>query len=78
MASLFVIQGRDQGKRFELDRSVHTIGRDPSSDIQLHDNEVSRRHAQVVLTETGYELHDLNSSNGSFILSSPGVSHILL
>ena len=28
MASLFVIQGRDQGRRFDLPQDVVTIGRD--------------------------------------------------
>jgi len=71
MASLFVIQGRDQGKRFELGDSVLGLGRDPSNPIHIHDSEVSRRHAQIVQTEQGFDLVDLNSSNGTFINSQP-------
>ena len=47
MASLFVIQGPDQGKRFELRGRPTPLGRDGSNPIRLHDNEVSRRHAEV-------------------------------
>ena len=47
MASLFVIQGADQGKRFELKGRPMALGRDGSNPIRLHDNEVSRRHAEV-------------------------------
>ena len=47
MPSLFVIQGRDQGKRFELDGRISGIGRDTSNLIELHDTEVSRRHAEI-------------------------------
>ncbi len=77
MASLFVIQGRDQGKRFELDDPALAVGRDPDNPIQLHDTEASRRHAQIVQTEQGYELVDLNSSNGTFINSQPVHQQVL-
>lgn len=68
MASLFVIRGRDQGRRFDLAENC-TLGRDHSNAIQLHDTEVSRHHAELKLDETtgAYVLADLNSSNGSFV-----------
>ena len=48
MASLFVIQGADQGKRFELKApAVGARAATSSNPIRLHDNEVSRRHAEV-------------------------------
>lgn len=67
MASLFVIQGRDQGKRFELRDSIVALGRDAQNTIQLHDGEVSRHHAEIRSEDDGYSLVDLNSSNGCFI-----------
>jgi len=66
MASLFVIQGRDQGRRFDLAEETVTLGRDNDNDVQLHDSEVSRHHAEVRRTDDGYLLVDLQSSNGSF------------
>ena len=69
MSSLFVIQGRDQGKRFELHDSVLGVGRDASSRIRLHDTEVSRRHAEIRQIDGGYQWIDLGSSNGSFVNS---------
>lgn len=69
MASLFVIQGSDKGKRFELRAaSSCTIGRDPSNPIRIHDNEVSRKHAEVqpLVGET-YRLVDLESANGTYL-----------
>ncbi len=67
MACLFVIQGRDQGKRFELDSPVAGLGRDPGNTIQVRDSEVSRRHAEVVQTDDTFQLVDLGSSNGTFV-----------
>ncbi len=45
------------------ERSV-VIGRAPECNIQLHDANVSRRHAEIVPRGTGYVLVDLNSTNG--------------
>jgi signal transduction histidine kinase/pSer/pThr/pTyr-binding forkhead associated (FHA) protein len=67
MASLFVIQGRDQGRRFDLDQEVVSIGRDNANLFQLHDSEASRLHAEIRSADGGYVIVDLNSSNGSFV-----------
>jgi signal transduction histidine kinase/pSer/pThr/pTyr-binding forkhead associated (FHA) protein len=67
VASLFVIQGRDQGTRFHLEEAVHTIGRTQSHSIRLHDTEVSRNHAELVRRGDAYQVRDLGSSNGTFV-----------
>lgn len=67
MASLFVIRGNDQGRRFELEEPVVWVGRDRSNAVQLHDSEVSRIHAELRRTEQGYTIRDLGSSNGTFV-----------
>lgn len=68
MASLFVIQGADQGKRFELKSKPMALGRDNSNPIRLHDTEVSRRHAEVRPTDdSSYRIVDLGSANGTFV-----------
>ncbi|MDX2035288.1 MAG: ATP-binding protein [Isosphaeraceae bacterium] len=77
MASFFVIQGADQGKRFELDSRNVTLGRDRSNQVRLHDNEVSRKHAEVHLHEGGYRLIDTGSANGTF-LNGQVVQDVLL
>ena len=69
VSSLFVIQGRDQGKRFELRGSVTAIGRDALNRIRLNDTEVSRRHAELRCVADGVRWVDLGSSNGSFVNS---------
>lgn len=69
MPSLFVIQGRDQGMRFELasGEDQHGLGRDAGNSIQIHDTEVSRRHAEIRRVDGKYFLVDLGSSNGTYI-----------
>ncbi|RMF99804.1 MAG: FHA domain-containing protein [Planctomycetota bacterium] len=67
MPSLFVIRGNDQGTRLELSAPVVSIGRDASNVLQLHDTQVSRRHAEIRRIDDRYQLVDLNSSNGTFV-----------
>jgi len=67
---LFVIQGRNRGTRYELDVAdgvAVTIGRDAGNVIQVDDNEVSRRHAELRPTDGSFLLGDLKSSNGTFV-----------
>ncbi len=71
MASLFIIKGADKGKRFELKAKVVGLGRDNSNPIRLHDNEVSRRHAEVRRVDDSYRVVDLKSANGSFLNDEP-------
>ncbi|MCH7725963.1 MAG: FHA domain-containing protein [Planctomycetes bacterium] len=67
MSSLYVISGKDQGKRFDLQAPVLGVGRDRSNAIQLHDTEISRRHAELRDSIDGYSLVDLDSSNGTYV-----------
>jgi pSer/pThr/pTyr-binding forkhead associated (FHA) protein len=63
---LFVVQGPDRGRSFPLGpQSV--IGRDPTSAINLTDEEVSRRHAIIMLGEGRCTIEDLGSSNGTYL-----------
>ena len=49
-----------------LSKQVLSIGRTPSNDVVLDHDRVSRRHAELRMTEEGPLLVDL-SSNGTFI-----------
>jgi len=71
VASLFIIKGPDQGKRFELKAKVVGLGRESSNVIRLLDNEVSRRHAEVRRSEDAYRLVDLKSANGTYLNDEP-------
>ena len=71
MASLFVIQGADQGKRFDLKSTPLALGRDNTNPIRLHDTEISRRHAEVREASDGFSIVDLRSANGTFVNGKP-------
>jgi len=75
---LFVIQGADQGKRFELPSTSLALGRQEGSNAaRLNDTEVSRRHAEVRPIEDGFQVVDLGSSNGTFVNGRPVQSVML-
>ncbi|MBI3861529.1 MAG: FHA domain-containing protein [Planctomycetia bacterium] len=66
-ATLLVIQGVDQGTRFEIDADEVGLGRGVHNAVRIHDTEVSRAHAKLVRANGRYQLNDLHSSNGTFI-----------
>ncbi len=47
-----------------------TVGRAVTSDVPIYDPTVSRRHAELVLTNGGVRIRDLGSSNGTFVNGS--------
>ncbi|MGA7617206.1 MAG: FHA domain-containing protein [Thermoanaerobaculia bacterium] len=56
----------EQSFRLHPQRTLR-IGRDPGNDVVLRDPKVSRHHAEVVFERGFFVLHDLDSSNGSFV-----------
>jgi len=75
--SLFVFRGNNQGMRFELEGEAVSLGREAGNDIQLHDTEVSRRHAELRRAAKTFTLTDLGSSNGTYVNGKRIESHSL-
>ena len=69
MPSLFVIQGRNRGTRYDLasHEGAMSIGREAGNFVQLEDNEVSRRHAEVRRVGESFVVGDLKSSTGTWL-----------
>ena len=64
--SLAVLQGKDSGRIFPVDKAVVVIGRS-GADIVVDDPEVSRQHASVEVHGNRVVLKDLGSTNGTFL-----------
>jgi pSer/pThr/pTyr-binding forkhead associated (FHA) protein len=54
------------GKEYAVSEKGLVIGRDAGSDVVVPRNEVSRRHAEVAPTDSGYVVRDM-SSNGVYV-----------
>ena len=66
-ACLIIIRGTPQGHRFFLTQDEMTIGRDPSADLSVADQSISRKHARLNRESGKIRLTDLGSSNGTFV-----------
>ena len=67
MASLYVLQGPDKGRRFDLPEDEQVMLGRASEQAPLSDLTVSRRHAMLEKRKDGWVLFDEGSSNGVFI-----------
>jgi predicted Zn finger-like uncharacterized protein len=64
--TLAVLEGKDSGTMYRVERPSIVIGRG-EGDLSLDDPEVSRRHVRLTLHGTRAVLHDLGSTNGTFV-----------
>jgi pSer/pThr/pTyr-binding forkhead associated (FHA) protein len=70
-ATLLVLQGVDQGTRFEIDDLPVSLGRGVRNEVRIPDTEVSRQHAVITPHPTpeggAFVIEDRGSSNGTFV-----------
>lgn len=66
-AMVVVHRGASKGARFLIAQDRTSIGRSPESEIFLDDVTVSRSHAVIDRTATGFTFTDLGSLNGTYI-----------
>jgi pSer/pThr/pTyr-binding forkhead associated (FHA) protein len=64
---LFIAEGSSAGTTVELGEHALLIGRDASSGLRLSDAQVSKEHARVEWTGSGYTIVDLDSTFGTLV-----------
>ena len=83
--NLTISRGEFQGEFFTISKTPSLVGRSdkaarlhPEIDLTKADSaaKVSRRHANLYILETGVEVEDLGSLNGSSILHNGTLSQI--
>ena len=67
MTRLIMRRGPQPGKIFDLDGEIVTVGSGMKNGIVIQDNDVSREHCRLIRVMADYELHDLNSTRGTFV-----------
>ncbi len=65
-ARLYVADGADKGTDLIIERERVTVGRSVICDLRLADKAVSSTHFEIVASEKGFLLRDLESTNGTF------------
>jgi hypothetical protein len=75
---LAVLEGPAAGQAFELSHDSGTsIGRGLNNDVVLDDPAVSSQHCRIRPEPEGFVLHDLNSTNGTFVNDRRVTRHVL-
>src|SRR5690606_19289325 len=64
---LVIIYGDDLGWRVPLGPEPTVIGRSSKCDVQLDQESVSRNHARISRQRGTYVIHDLGSTNGTYV-----------
>ncbi len=67
MGSLVILNGDFEGTRYELTSDETLIGRNPTTNITLLDEGISREHTMIGFDEVDaeYVIEDLQSTNGT-------------
>ncbi len=65
--TLRIVGGPESGKEFRLTKVETVLGRSRAAEIMVNDTMLSRAHAKVKLTEHGWEVEDLGSTNGTWV-----------
>lgn len=63
---LEIIEGSSSGRQIPVSADLE-LGRDPSLEAALEDDQVSRRHARLTPSEGGVLIEDLGSLNGTYV-----------
>jgi pSer/pThr/pTyr-binding forkhead associated (FHA) protein len=63
---LFVRSESQQGREFEIN-DVVVMGRSAETDVVIDDPYASEFHLRLVAKESGMTLHDLGSTNGTYV-----------
>ncbi len=64
---LVMVSGPAEGSEFSLDKHEIILGRGPGVDLTFDDTAMSRAHAAFELTQGGFRVRDMASTNGIYL-----------
>jgi FHA domain len=71
MARLLIKSDVFHDQVIELKLGLNRIGRSPANDFQIEHPTISARHCEMMLKEGELEVHDCESTNGTFVDGEP-------
>ena len=76
-AMLIINRGSNLGSRFLITSQGASIGRSSPNDVFLDDVTVSRSHAKIESTSSGFSIKDSGSLNGTYVNNNSIKEHVL-
>jgi len=70
-ALLRILSGANEKGVIDLEIGTYTIGRDEDAEIKIDSRQVSRKHAQIIVSEHHVRLVDCGSANGTLVNGKP-------
>jgi hypothetical protein len=67
MARLLIKAAEAESRSIELKLGANRLGRSPDADFQIANSTVSSFHCELILTNEGVTIRDLESTNGTFV-----------
>ncbi len=64
---LVLLTGPEIGKRIPFTEDKIAVGRDSSCQVSLRESSVSRNHAEIIIKNDDAQVHDLGSTNGTYV-----------
>jgi hypothetical protein len=71
MSRLIIINGVQEGRAYRLRPGLNRIGRNLENHFQIPDGSVSSNHCEIIVSDAGFLVRDLNSTNGTSIAGAP-------
>lgn len=71
VARLRMLKGPEPGRVYLLTTDTVTIGRLRRNEVHIQDDEISKEHCRLVRVLHDFEIHDLESTNGTFVNGKP-------
>jgi hypothetical protein len=77
MPKLTVKSGSQAGREIELHPGVNRLGRSPDNAVHIPEPSISSYHCEIQVAEIATSVHDLGSTNGTFVNQKPVTKAIL-
>lgn len=78
VACLVQYNGKNLGKRFQINKPDVVIGRSPDVDVVIDEKSVSRQHAKCLTREDEISIQDMGSSNGTYVNNDKSDAKVVL
>jgi pSer/pThr/pTyr-binding forkhead associated (FHA) protein len=67
MLKLYILNGPQRGRSFDLETNTTLLGRSPENHVQIKDRGASRQHLKIHRKNGQFFIEDLNTSNGTLL-----------